>query len=290
MMFRFETKYMREKKITVGDSYMEVDIIPRNLEDEHHRKGTRSKKQKISVPKQNNLNEKNARRYLVELGNGNFGEGDLHVTLTYKDEYRPKTIEEAEKNVTNYIRRINYRRKRRHLPKLKYILVTEYDQDDQGKFTKKIHHHLIMDGALDRDTVESLWTFQIPGTRKKQSLGFVRTDRLQPDAAETGNGIEGLLQYLSKDPKGKKRWSSSRNLQRPVSRKNDWKYRKSQLLKAKDAPDHGYTFFSKKYPKFNVVAPIEWQFNELTGWHVYLKMWRKTVVERNSKNGRLRAS
>lgn len=123
-MFRFESKYMREKKITVGDSYMEVDIIPRT--EEKPKKGVRSKKEKVSAPKQRNLNDKNARRYLIELGNGNFGEGDLHVTLTYKNEFRPQTIEEAERNVTNFIRRINYRRKRKHLDKLKYILVTEY--------------------------------------------------------------------------------------------------------------------------------------------------------------------
>ena len=119
-------------------------------------------------------------------------------------------------------------------------------------------------------------------------MGIARTDRLQPDAAETGNGIEGLLQYLSKDPKGKKRWSSSRNLKRPVSRKNDWKYWKTQLKKVREAPDHGYTFFAKKYPKYDVVSPIVWQFNELTGWHVYLKMWKKSEVGRNS-NGRKRA-
>lgn len=280
-MFVFETKYMREKKITVGDSYMEVDIIPRNIEDEHHRSGTRSKKENVSAPKQKNLNDKNARRYLVELGNGNFSSDDYHLTLTYGKEedgnsLQPKSIEEAEKNVTNYLRRVAYRRKKKHLAPLKYILVTEYRQNDEGEFTTKIHHHILINGGLDRDTLEDMWTIKMPG-QKRMKLGITRADRLQPDESESGNGIEGILQYLSKDPKGKKRWSSSRNLKRPVKRTNDWKFTISGMLKAKDSADKGLSLFRKKYSKYDVVDRVEWEYNEMTGWHCYLKMWKKST-------------
>lgn len=263
------SNFTREKKITVSHVYMEVDIFNReaNQEDAAHR-GHRSKKQNVSRPAQANLNQKNARRYLVQLINGNFHDEDLFVTLTYKDDYKPKTVEEAEKHVAKFLRRLNYRRKRDHLDPLKYVLVSEYPTHDDGQISGRIHHHLVIN-KMDRDVVENLWK------ENRRKLGMVNTRRLDADLSETGNGFEGLAEYLSKDPKGKKRWSSSRNLARPVSRTNDWKFRRRRM--AALAEDHAaaYVYFSKKYPDWDVVSPIEFRYNELTGWSVYLKMWRR---------------
>lgn len=271
--------FVREKKITCGN-YMEVDIIPRTLEAETvARRGVRSKKKRVSVPKQRNLNEKNAKRYLVELGNGNFGRGDLHVTLTYAADFRPDTIEQAEKEVSNYLRRIAYRRKKLGLSALKYILVSEYHVNDDGEFTTKIHHHIIMNGdatgKLSRDDVEGMWSKRVKGQGKK-SIGWADADRLQPNE----NGIEALLTYLSKDPKGKKRWSSSRNLVRPFQRTNDFKYRTRKIEKLAKTSDQGLDYFQQKYPKYRI-ANIEFQYYELTGWHCYLKLWKVNKHDRN---------
>lgn len=265
--------FIREKKITCGD-YMEVDIIPRTVSaDRVAKRGTRSKKERVSQPKQQNLNDKNAKRYLLELGNGNFGRGDLHVTLTYSDEFRPKTIEQAEKEVGNYLRRVAYRRKKLGLTPLKYILVSEYRVNDDGEFTTKIHHHIIMNGdasnQLTRDDIEALWSKRVKGQGKKR-IGWADADRLQPNE----NGIEALLTYLSKDPKGKKRWSSSRNLVRPYQRTNDFKYRRRKIEMMAKMNDQGFDFFESKYPKYRL-ANIEFRFYERTGWHVYLKLWKK---------------
>lgn len=271
--------FVREKKITCGD-YMEVDIIPRTLEAERViRRGTRSKKEKVSAPKQQNLNQKNAKRYLVELGNGNFGKGDLHVTLTYSNEFRPETVEEAEKEVTNYLRRVAYRRKKLGLSALKYILVSEYRVNDDGEFTTKIHHHIIMNGdetnQLTRDDIEQLWSKRVKG-KGKQQLGWADADRLQPNE----NGIEALLTYLSKDPKGKKRWSSSRNLVRPFQRKNDFKYSNRKIEQLAKTPDQGLEYFQQKYPKYRI-ASVEFKYYDRTGWHAYLKLWK--VIKRDRK-------
>ena len=76
--------FYREKKIDCG-SYREADIIPRTDSAEKAAKGRRGKSKKVSEPKQKDLNEKNSKRYLVQLGNGNFGAGDLHVTFTYSE-------------------------------------------------------------------------------------------------------------------------------------------------------------------------------------------------------------
>jgi len=89
--------FYREKKIDCG-SYREADIIPRTDSAEKAAKGRRGKSKKVSEPKQKDLNEKNSKRYLVQLGNGNFGAGDLHVTFTYSEKYLPRTEAEAEQN------------------------------------------------------------------------------------------------------------------------------------------------------------------------------------------------
>ena len=150
-----------------------------------------------STGAQRKLNEKNARKYCKRLINANFGNGDYWITLTYDNEHLPDTIEEAIRDMTNYIRRINYRRKKEGLKPVKYIFVTE-----QGAKTNRIHHHLVIEkGNMTADDLEQLW--------KKGSRNNVRR------IAEDENGLAGLSEYLTKDPKGRKRWHSSKNLKKP---------------------------------------------------------------------------
>ncbi|WP_261805667.1 rolling circle replication-associated protein [Lapidilactobacillus luobeiensis] len=266
--------FYREKKIDTG-RYREVDIIPRTLAAEQTAKrGTRSKKVRISRPQQQSLNEKNSKRYLLQLANGNFGKGDLHVTCTYSDEYLPETVKEAEKEITNYLRRISYRRKKKGLDPLKYILVTEYKLTDAG-WTKRIHHHIIMNAGLDRDEVEGIWS------KHGHQMGYVNADRIQVNQ----NGLEALTRYLTKDPQGRKRWSSSRNLVRPCQRTNDYKYRTSKIESLAEQSDQAWEYFAKKYPKYDLVA-IDQVYYEDTGWHVYLRLWQKTRPRGGLSNGK----
>ena len=95
--------FIREKKTDCAN-YREVDIIPRTEAAEQAARGKRGKKRKVNAPKQKDLNDKNAKRYLVQLGNGNFHIGDLHTSCTYDAENLPETVEEAENIVTNYLR------------------------------------------------------------------------------------------------------------------------------------------------------------------------------------------
>lgn len=267
------TSFMREKKIYCGKEYIEVDLIPRTQIADKAVKGKRSKKVKESEPKQKNLNDKNARRYIVQLGNGNFGKGDYHVSLTYTDDNRPKTPEEAEKVVANYLRRVKRRRKKEDVGELKYILVTEYLYSKDGEEVVKIHHHIIMNGGLDRDTIEDLWCKRrTKGEKEAESLGYVNADRLQPNE----NGIEAICKYMVKRPQGRKRWSSSRNLERPCSRSNDYKYSKRKVEKLAKDPNNREEF-QKIYKNCDITG-IDVKYYEDTGWHIYLRMWKKKNV------------
>lgn len=83
----------REKRIYSGN-YCEVEIYP--ISKAEQRKSRREKK-KESLPKQKNLNEKNAKKHFIRLINTNFTDKDLVVHLTYNDKNLPGTEEQAKK-------------------------------------------------------------------------------------------------------------------------------------------------------------------------------------------------
>jgi len=257
--------FIREKKVYCGEKYLEVDIYPQS--GSPPKKG-RAKKERVSAPKQRNLNDKNAKRYFVQLINTNFGEGDLHVTVTYAQV--PETVEEAEKEAAKYIRRIAHRRKREGLTPLKYILVTEYSTGKGGEKPTRIHHHIIVNGGLDRDAVEDLWRKpRKKGQKEGERIGFANADRVKPN----DYGLEALSRYLMKNPNGKKRWSSSQNLEKPECRTNDHKYTRRQVERiVKDEIDN-QEFWVKKYPGWDLTE-CKPEYNEITGWAVYLKLRR----------------
>lgn len=270
--------FIREKKIDCGAHYKEVDIFPQFESEETHkkRKGKRNKKEKESEPKQKNLNDKNSKRYFIQLANMNFGADPkaIHLTMTYNDENLPATLKDAEKEVSNFLRRVSYLRKKEGLKPLKYILVTEYGENEEAKDTR-IHHHIIMNGGLDRDTAENLWRRKKKkGQEEGDKIGYANADRLQADE----KSITALCVYLSKRPRKKKKWSSSHNLARPTSRANDTKYSKRQVEKwAKDNPP--IEFWEKKYPGWsltNIDYGATYEYNDVTAsWSIYLKLRKK---------------
>ena len=287
--------FYREKKTDCGN-YREIDIIPRTDNAERAVKGKRGKRKKVTEPKQKDLNDKNSKRYLVQLGNGNFGIGDLHVSCTYDNEHLPDNVEDAVKNVDNYLRRIAYRRGKLGIEPLKYILVTEYgyQKDDETKLVR-VHHHIIMNGGLDRDEVEMMWTNQRINWKRYEKdpeayrntvkkMGWANADRLQINE----NGIEALCKYVVKNPKGKKRWSSSRNLERPVEQPPaDHKHSKKKVEELAKSTDAGKEYFQKQFPNFDIVE-VKPEYYVETGWHIYIKAWKKRgkINGKNKKSGR----
>lgn len=189
------------KEIRAGEQ-LEVEIYPEfkkmdDVPEEGKIKRDNSKAQK-------NLNDKNARKYVERMLNENFGDSDIWITLTYGAGNEPEDMAEAVKNMQNYIRRINYQRGKRGLPPAKYIYITEHSPDGEIRW----HHHLVMDGLLDMDAVESTWK---KGRRNE-------TRRLEKDE----HGLIGMSIYITKEKdrkKGEKRWNSSQNLKQPRIRK-----------------------------------------------------------------------
>lgn len=207
-------------------------------------------------------------------------EKGLHVSLTYDTKYLPESLEAAEKEVYNYIRRIGHKRKRMNLPPLKYILVTEYHGGENGEEATRMHHHIMMNGGLDRDEVEDLWRRKRKkGEKQGERIGFANADRIQSN----DDGISALSAYLckgisDKPGKKKKKWSSSHNLERPTSRTNDRSYSKRAVQRLATSPPPK-EFWEKKYPGWTPTSPdygVTFEFNEVTAsWSIYLKLRRK---------------
>lgn len=255
--------FVREKKIFCGKVYFEMDLF--EMADMRER-GRAEKKEKSSL-KQIKQNEKNSRRYFTQIVNTNFCEGDYCVHATYNRAHMPATVEEAEANVQKYIRRIKNRRKRLGIAEpVKYIIVTEYRTKQDGSPTR-IHHHIIMDGAMDRDEVAGLWRDRRrKGEKKGASIGVVNVDRLQPDEY----GLEALARYLTKGLTGKKRWHPSKNLEKPVVKKNDYKFSRRKLIELSgltDCPDVWETL----YPGYTLTEAKS-AYSDEAGWHITVKM------------------
>ena len=175
---RTKTNYAL-KTIKAGEQ-LEVEIYPLFDKKEDIPKEGRIKKDNRQA--QGRLNDKNARKRVERLINANFDDNDLWCTFTYDDAHLPADgdIDAALKNVKKFIRRLNYKRKKFNLPNCKYIYVTEYNPTAKIRW----HHHIIMDGLLDRDAVEKTWNY---GKRSQ-----IR--RLEKDE----NGLSGMANYIVK--------------------------------------------------------------------------------------------
>lgn len=216
-MAKKRKNFIREKRIYCGEEYLEVDIVAVTNMPEAG-KGKKGK----SSQAQKNLNDKRSKRRFVQIANTNFGTNDFHISATYNNEHLPMSLEEAEKNVHNYLDRIKRKMKRETGEDLKYMLVTEYtpeeeegqltlqgiDADDKATKAVRIHHHIIINsGGLDRDDLELMWSTTRINWKKANDpeyranvdyYGFVNCDRLQPNE----NGLEGIVNYINKRKKG----------------------------------------------------------------------------------------
>lgn len=199
----------RTKTIRAGD-VLEAEIYPVwNTRAAYRKAG-----QAVTREAQQRVNDRNSLRRMVRKVNANFTEADLHLTLTYGPDRRlPTTKQEAQRDMANFIARLNRWRKRQGMDRLRYVYVIEWS-DGEGN-PKRIHHHLIMSG-MDRDVAERLW-----------GKGYANADRLKPDAY----GLEALVRYVLKAKKHRRgqrvdgsrgrAWSCSRGLRDPDIRTSD---------------------------------------------------------------------
>lgn len=227
-----QKRYVYATKTIQAGSQMEVEVypeftrLPANVKREKH------------LAAQRDLNERNSRKACTRIINENFGPNDLWATFTYAPGKEPLDLEEAQGNISRYIKRLNYRRKKAGLPAARYVYVTEWQEDGEDTEEIRCHHHIVMDGLLPMDEVESLWKL---GCRNQ-----VR--RLDLDR----HGLSGLGMYITKAPRGKKKWCASKGLRPPRERKNHSDFGpaavkkmaqdKKEIAKRMERKYHGYWY------------------------------------------------
>lgn len=171
------------------------------------------------------------------------------------------------------------------------MIVTEYrtakeqvvtgleEEDIQGEDREekpiRMHHHLLISCELSRDELEDLWRCRRKkGEKKGKKIGRANARIIQEDDS---TGIYALASYLAKSPAGKRRWTCSQNLERPVQRTNDYKYSRKKILTIiRDGID--LSFWEKQYPGWTIKDKdngYQQSYNDFTGWSIYLKLRRK---------------
>ena len=248
--------------------YLDFDSSASN--GDHLRRGRKIYKE--SMPKQKKLNEKRAKRYFEALVEANFKGGrDLVLHLTFRKEDYPESEEEAKKRVQAFLRNINGRRKRRGLGNAKYIIVFETSK------TGRFHFHIIMDGEMDRDTVEATWKH-----------GYCNADRLKADSRD---GLSAIINYLAKGSnqsgeersKWQKRWIPSRGLIRPWISEAKSSISKKRFNSIVELPEDSELFIGaiEKDNKGYRIQSIEKSFNEQTGrWYIFCRMRLKETKDK----------
>jgi hypothetical protein len=145
--------------------------------------------------------------------------------LTFDDANLPALVEDAQRLLQNFLRRLKRRYARLGLD-AKYIYVLEY-----GQKHNRLHAHLVLTGGITRADLEQLW-----------GLGSVSLDALRFDF----DGLATLAKYLIKGGESDvrptwKRWSGSRNLEQPTVTQADGQisHRKMASL-CQDGGDENY--------------------------------------------------
>lgn len=250
----YRTTTTKSENIKSGKVLLESQIYPSFY---HKADVPKTKKKRETKPSQKNLNDKNARRYLMRLININFGDGDLWCTFGWDNGHFPENEKMARNDIGNFIRRINYRRKKAGKPNIKYVYVLAFDG------YKRPHFHISMSGdGMDRDELESLWgKCDRPNTRRiKSDKDYI---------------LAGLAFYVSRNPHGKKRWCSSKNLKKPPTPTRSYsKFKKGTVERMAKNHDIMKEEMEKAYPSYRFLD-AEVKYNGVTAaFYIYARMVR----------------
>jgi len=219
----------------------------------------RMKERIRSSKAQQALNDRRAEDRFRRKAEANFGSGDYFLTLTY-DGTAP-TMDQALRDCRNFLARVNRARKKKGLPRARYMAVVE-----AGNRNGRAHHHFLIDGGLSREEYETIW-----------GKGQANCDRLRLK----NNGLMGLCKYLLKNAgaeqraKDAKRWMCSRNLKEPKITESVHKVTKRQAARiAQDAELQGDGIMRKLYPGTQLMDLSVRRSDFLAGAYIFARLIR----------------
>lgn len=243
--------YYREQKHICGKSYatapyMEVDLYP--VTPKQHKASRRAKRKEASTLAQQTYNDNRAKRYHVQLVNANFGKGDFSWTGTYDDDHHPEPGDtaKADRDLTNYTKRLYRWCDKNGVQRPKWVAATEYcTVQEDGTACGRHHHHAIIQhtDGLTRDVLEQLWA------DKAGQIGFTRCEYLDVDHGS----VESLVRYISKNKRCARSWRQSRGLEKPKTPPpNDTKWSRKKLDEASTLYIDDVAYWERKYPGYTL--------------------------------------
>jgi len=242
----------RTKTTRAGD-YLECEIYPVVLLEQGMRQRLRHK----SPEAIERANRERARRSLERLLNANFTAGDLLLHLTMA---RPCPLDEMQRLVRNYIKRLKYRAGKRGAP-CKYVYVIE----TTGEGDRMRHHvHMVLSsggGWITRDEAEGMWRH-----------GLARADRCKRQE----KGLAGFARYITQRKETQRRlmrrsWGASKNLKQPAVTIADKKFSRAAAARiAQGIETDARRILEAKYPGYRLVEQpvIRWS-DFLPGCYIY---------------------
>lgn len=190
---------MRKRRKVIGKNMVEVTDY--HTSRTYRRNGRRVKKQQPTPEAVKKNNEKAAEARLRMLIDINFKSNDYYLTLTYKEQ---PTWEQAKKDMQNFIKKLQ-RAYRKQGKELKYIYVAE------GK--TRIHFHMIINADIEMyaEDFGKLWKH---GMHKMMLFNGQAEDACR--LAHYFVKEKRAACYEEKQEVFHRRWSSSKNLEKPA--------------------------------------------------------------------------
>lgn len=259
-----------------------VDCFP-VWDTQRHTAAQAEAKKEAHRKAQEKLNRKNAKKKLVQLVNANFVKGDLIVCCEYPLDGQPQDDEQAKRDITNYVKRIVYLRRKRGLPPIKYIYITEVTVSE--RFGVRYHHHIIMSGGISREEAEERWL--------KKHGGRCNSKSAQPGEKH----LSGFACYLTQDKRDRsmekdgrnpqqkairRSWNSSKNLREPAQSVADKKIsirKAGRIAETMDNFDRAREIFAKLYPDCELLEVTARRSRWAAGVYIYAELRKKGAKE-----------
>lgn len=229
------------------------------------------------------INARNQTMHIMRLAEMNFthlqamvltgtyeypGEDDIglmnidDVWAQWQKKRLPEGVEDVRRDVRNFLNRV--RRRMADPEGLKWILRIEED-DKLAAFglPARYHIHMLIEaGELTQDEVSAQWPF-----------GFTRCDRFDLKH----DGAARIARYITKNKRGGRWVSHSRNLKKPKPRVSVRKVsRRRAALIAEDVQRAGREIFEKLYPGYKVAEDIRVTWSDyLPGAYIYCRMRKR---------------
>lgn len=281
---------MIREKHTKSGKLLEADFFP--VFSDGRRVPSRAPKTNRSTAEQARYNRRQAVKKMVRIINTNFDSEDIIMHPTYEQAKAPQSIEEARRDLVNYLRRVK-RKRETELKKVlkalevfplcdelkeqreklenkvkklkqpfKYAYTIEKVQYKSGKYAGRDnwHFHLFLTGGLERNTLEEMWP---NGMR-------TNADRFQPEKF----GPEAIAKYMVKDPEGNKSFCTSRNMDKPVSKQKDGQITPYGVERMAKQRIDDREYWENRYKGYRFIKCYS-RFNEFNGhWYVSVVMYK----------------